>query len=682
TSLSLHQQIQNYLPSVEMLIKNLSPNPANPVYLVEFCSTRLLLDCPLDFGPLLRCCPRHPLLVGEASHQPAAEVEGKAWPGDSARPDGLPFKTVEGVELLDAPPCVSMPFSTKHCPVVWSTVDAVLISSHHAILGVPYLTGCTDFAGRIFATEPSIEFGRQILEDLANSVDQLPHCGKLEDVVKRLREAGHPLADQAENWMPVFTAAQVQSAFDSVQRVSFNQRVQLLNDLLLTPVSSGFCIGGCNWLIESDFHRMAYMSASSQWTCHPLPMSWQALVGCDLLLFNGACLLPGQTPDRSVEDICSALVTVLSQGGSALFPCRPCGVLFDLLESISNHLDAKGMRRYPMYLVSARAKNSLSFADICGEWLSAERQKRLYTADVPFGHAEMLQQNQLQQFSSLGSDFGRQCSQPCIVFATDPCLRLGEAVHLAAAWGRDRANALFLTDPQFADVQTLAPFQPLAMPVHRFTMDMRMQPSQAADVLSLLRCGRLVMPEAYRRLDCHGGCPVSYSQYLSVMQFPLDSSDQLLELSPALARTVRPVRVGDRQLALLEGEVTMGRSGRRRLEPLSEAAKSSGSTGGAVGFGSGSELKPLLAAVESSQTAKPLLTGQLRPEELVRQLRARNFPGAKHELAEDGSWSIFLEVGHQEALITGSAGATHVYCDDEKIRLVVRESLLACLVLV
>uniref|UniRef100_A0A1I8FFU5 Beta-Casp domain-containing protein n=1 Tax=Macrostomum lignano TaxID=282301 RepID=A0A1I8FFU5_9PLAT len=553
-----------------------------------------------------------------------------------------------------------MPFSTKHCPVVWSTVDARAHFQLPRHPGHPLPDRLHRFAGRIFATEPSIEFGRQILEDLANSWTQLPHCGKLEDV------AGHPLADQAENWMPVFTAAQVQSAFDSVQRVSFNQRVQLLNDLLLTPVSSGFCIGGCNWLIESDFHRMAYMSASSQWTCHPLPMSWQALVGCDLLLFNGACLLPGQTPDRSVEDICSALVTVLSQGGSALFPCRPCGVLFDLLESISNHLDAKGMRRYPMYLVSARAKNSLSFADICGEWLSAERQKRLYTADVPFGHAEMLQQNQLQQFSSLGSDFGRQCSQPCIVFATDPCLRLGEAVHLAAAWGRDRANALFLTDPQFADVQTLAPFQPLAMPVHRFTMDMRMQPSQAADVLSLLRCGRLVMPEAYRRLDCHGGCPVSYSQYLSVMQFPLDSSDQLLELSPALARTVRPVRVGDRQLALLEGEVTMGRSGRRRLEPLSEAAKSSGSTGGAVGFGSGSELKPLLPRCA---------------EELVRQLRARNFPGAKHELAEDGSWSIFLEVGHQEALITGSAGATHVYCDDEKIRLVVRESLLACLVL-
>lgn len=39
-------------------------------------------------------------------------------------------------------------------------IDVVLISNYNHILALPYLTEYTDFQGRIFATEPTIEFGR------------------------------------------------------------------------------------------------------------------------------------------------------------------------------------------------------------------------------------------------------------------------------------------------------------------------------------------------------------------------------------------------------------------------------------------------------------------------------------------------------------------------------------------
>lgn len=40
------------------------------------------------------------------------------------------------------------------------SVDVVLISNFNHMLSLPYLTEFTDFQGRIFATEPTIEFGR------------------------------------------------------------------------------------------------------------------------------------------------------------------------------------------------------------------------------------------------------------------------------------------------------------------------------------------------------------------------------------------------------------------------------------------------------------------------------------------------------------------------------------------
>ena len=42
------------------------------------------------------------------------------------------------------------------------SVDVVLISNFNHMLSLPYLTEFTDFQGRIFATEPTIEFGRYV----------------------------------------------------------------------------------------------------------------------------------------------------------------------------------------------------------------------------------------------------------------------------------------------------------------------------------------------------------------------------------------------------------------------------------------------------------------------------------------------------------------------------------------
>jgi integrator complex subunit 9 len=42
-------------------------------------------------------------------------------------------------------------------------IDVVVVSNYNHLLALPYLTEYTDFQGRIFATEPTIEFGRFVI---------------------------------------------------------------------------------------------------------------------------------------------------------------------------------------------------------------------------------------------------------------------------------------------------------------------------------------------------------------------------------------------------------------------------------------------------------------------------------------------------------------------------------------
>lgn len=44
-----------------------------------------------------------------------------------------------------------------------STIDFVLITNHNHMLGLPFLTEYLGFKGKIFATEPVVEFGRYVL---------------------------------------------------------------------------------------------------------------------------------------------------------------------------------------------------------------------------------------------------------------------------------------------------------------------------------------------------------------------------------------------------------------------------------------------------------------------------------------------------------------------------------------
>ena len=58
----------------------------------------------------------------------------------------------------------------------------------------------------------------------------------------------------------------------------------------------------------------------------------------------------------------------LKNGGNVLVPCSPAGVIYDLLECLSGHLDSSGLGQVPMYFISPVADSSLAYSNIYAEW--------------------------------------------------------------------------------------------------------------------------------------------------------------------------------------------------------------------------------------------------------------------------------------------------------------------------
>src|SRR5690606_27819058 len=47
-----------------------------------------------------------------------------------------------------------------------SAVDIILISNYQNLLALPFITEYSKFKGKVFATEPTIQIGKQIMEEL------------------------------------------------------------------------------------------------------------------------------------------------------------------------------------------------------------------------------------------------------------------------------------------------------------------------------------------------------------------------------------------------------------------------------------------------------------------------------------------------------------------------------------
>lgn len=472
----------------------LSAHPNKPCHILTFKGTTIMLDCGLDMTSALLFLPLPLVYSSRLFNLPSWVARSVTDPQIEGE-----LKECNGRVFIDSCP--------EFCPpeehiIDFAQIDVILISNYQSMMALPYVTEGTGFKGVVYATEPTLQIGRQFMEELVSLIERTPKIRSatrwkqphiLKSLPPPLNEAIKP-----RSWKQVYSMKEVNSSLSKVQVVGFAQKLDVFGALKVSAVSSGYCLGSCNWILWTAHEKIGYISASSTLTTHPKPMDHNPLKNFNALILSSLTQTPLVNPDSMLGELCITVATTVRSGGNVLIPCYPSGVAFDLFECLPQHLESSGSLTVPMFFLSPVAESSLAYSNILADWLTQSKQCKVYTPEEPFPHALLAKSGRLKAFTSIKEEnFSQEFRTPCVVFAGHPSLRFGDCVHFMELWGSNPNNAVIFTEPDFPYVEALAPYQPLAMKAVYLPIDTSLNFNQANKLLKELKPTHLLLPEQY-----------------------------------------------------------------------------------------------------------------------------------------------------------------------------------------
>ncbi|XP_050346894.1 integrator complex subunit 9 [Nymphalis io] len=628
----------------------LSSDASKPCFVLSFKELLIMLDCGLSAHSVLNFLPLPPVPSTRLASLP------------NYTPPHVNDPLLEG-ELKECCGRVFVDSIPEFCPpldkvVDFSQLDVILISNYTCMMALPFITEETGFKGQVYATEPTLQIGRFYLEELSEWVSS---CGSSSGAAKRWKELVHllppplALAARPRAWRRLFSPAALARALSRVRVVGYDERVDIYGALDATAVSSGFCLGSANWVLRSAHEKVAYVSGSSTLTTHPRPINQAALRGADLLILAALTQTPAHNPDHMLGDLCVHATVTLRAGGSVLCPVYPSGVLYDLLECLSAHLEGAGLAHVPLYVVSPVADSSLAYSNILAEWVSVGKQARVYLPEEPFPHAALVRAGRLKHARSLHDDaFSADFRQPCVVFCGHPSLRFGAAVHLVELWANNPAHAIIFTEPDFPYAEALAPFQPLSMKAFHCPIDTSLNYSQANKLVRELRPRELALPEQY----AGGGARPHVSADAPTVVVRRGAARSL----SVRRRAARATLCGTLAARATPRELRAG----LRAAPLSAALRVRDA-----------RLELVAPPGPAPAPAPRLHWNALDVEALVRALTREGVTEARVEASADG---CIVHLPRQDTLVHVERHATHVFCEGRgDVRQALRRAIASCL---
>lgn len=618
-----------------------------------------MLDCGLDASSLTYFLPcsfpsnnfKIPLKPVNAS---GAVIQG--------------LKACDGGIFIDGIPEFSAPETGM---IDMSEVDVILLSNCNCMLALPYVTQCLGFKGMVLCTEPTLHIGRLYMEEIVEYLEKIPKLNRSSawkdpSLSKFLSLNLQEVLPTARSWKQCFSASSIQDAIRRVDIVAFNESKEVFGGLRVTAISSGYCIGSSNWIIQTACEKIVYLSASSTLTTHPKPMEQVPLKSSDILILSCLTQTPLSNPDSMIGDFCINAAMTLKNGGNVLVPCYPSGVIYDLFECLSGHLDSCGLSSVPMYFISPIANSSLAYSNIYAEWLSVVKQSKIYLPEAPFPHSELVKTNRLRHFSSISDGFYNEMRIPCVVFTGHPSLRFGDVVHFMGLWSKSPQNTIIFTVPDFSFTEALAPYQPVSMKICHCPIDTSLSFAQANKLIRDLNPRHLIVPNQYTvppllhpqrsdlTIDSDLSPIVCYKN--DVLKLPMERKYQQIEMVPELANMVTPQEVSPGiGVSLVTGCLTTKDSKYVMQVPSDKEwdRKKIGSL------------------------AKPYTYGALDIQEFIKCLKQHGI----HSKAEEGkNGQIIIELPHDDTLITVENNSTHVFGQaNDELHRKIKDSLLQCL---
>ncbi|XP_072965852.1 uncharacterized protein [Typha angustifolia] len=618
-----------------------------PCHMLELSGFRLLLECPLDLSALTVFSPIR-TTTSTSTSSLSGLINALPW-----------YKTVAALHLWDP-----------------SLIDAVLVSSPSALLGIPFLTRNPKFTGKIYATEVTARIGRLMMEDLVamhaefvryHGPDDnvgLPEWMKWEELkILPLELRRIVMGEEGEelgSWMPLYSAADVKRSMQKIQPVKYAEETCFNGTLILKAFSSDFSSlnsmdNDCDNTSGRAYHNKTDEKDASRCSVSDK----RATSDNKSQIVKDLC-----NTDESVEEtdkigfIASCIINSLKAGGSVLIPIGRLGVVLLLLEQISETLEYSNMK-VPIFMISTTAQETLAFTNAVPEWLCKKRQEKLFSGEALFSHSDLMKEDKLCLFSLLYStDLLMAWQEPSIVLSPHWSLRLGSVVQLLQCWHADNKCLIVLeTDNMQQGINpevALLPYNSVDMKVLQCSFLSGIKIQKIPPLLELLQPKLVLFPEILKS-RCPAkdvdSCSFLYYSENKTIHVPSLRKDFDAQLATQLAVQLQPRRLLEKKIAIarLEGKLLLS-NGKYHLVGLR---------------------KPL-----NLLNKQLLYLGPLDPACLLVALREREIIGSIHgdNNAADGDYLIRV-IRPGQALVKTNSTRTVISCEDEKMGRLIYEVL-------
>ncbi|XP_067118772.1 integrator complex subunit 9 [Centruroides vittatus] len=644
----------------------LSGHPNKSCNILKFKNTTIMLDCGLDAMSVLHFLPL-PLIPSSRLANLSTWIPRNS---NDAQLEGE-LRECAGRVFIDSSPEFCLP---EVGIVDFSEIDVILLSNYQSMMALPYITEGGGFNGTVYATEPTLQIGRQFMEELVNYIERTPKIKvakkwKQPEILKTLPPPFDSI--KPRTWRQIYTMKEVNSSLAKVKVVGYAEKLDIYGVLNVSAVSSGYCLGSCNWIISSNHEKITYISGSSTLTTHPKPMEHTPLRNSDVLIMSSLTQTPLANPDNMLGELCITIAMTVRNNGNVLIPCYPSGVTYDLFECLAVQLDSTGQVSVPIYFLSPVADYSLAYSNILAEWLSQSKQSKVYLPEEPFPHAQLIRNGRLKHFPSICvENFSTEFRTPCIVFAGHPSLRFGDAVHFMELWGGSSNNIVVFTEPDFPYLEAVAPFQPLSMKVAHYPIDTSLSFNQANKLIRDLKPTHLIVPEQYivppplqhHRTDLalEREFPIISYKRGDVLQIPIKRRYERLYMDAELAASLMPTEVKPGVAMMTVTGLLTVKNNKYILKPLIQSNQS----------------KKRKNEEEYGYPSN-YAWGTLDVPHFSQKLTKAGFADVKLEESPNG---YIVHMQHEDTLIQVEDHSTHIICQgDSTIRTRLRDLLLQCL---
>lgn len=208
-----------------------------------------------------------------------------------------------GRVFIDSSPEFSLPMDNM---IDFSVIDVIFISNYLNMLALPYITEQTGFKGNVYATEPTLQIGRLFMEELVEHIEVAPTANTANFWKDHLSILPSSLSGtfRPKKWRNIYNRTDIHNSLNKVNIIGYDEKLDILGAFIATPVSSGYCLGSSNWVINTVHEKICYVSGSSTLTTHPRPINQIALRHADALILTGLTQEPTVNPDTKLGELC------------------------------------------------------------------------------------------------------------------------------------------------------------------------------------------------------------------------------------------------------------------------------------------------------------------------------------------------------------------------------------------